>query len=1775
MPLSSAVRSLRIACALALAALAAAWAPTAQAQPLQAGFTESVVFSGMTEPTDVAFSSDGRVFMAEKSGLIKVFPNLSSTTPTIAADLRTQVYNFWDRGLLSITLDPQFPTRPYLYALYSYDAEPGGSAPRWGKPNVTDDPCPTPPGATDEGCLITTRLSKLTLTGSAVTSEQALITDWCQQFPSHSAGGLSFGPDGMLYLSGGDGASFNFTDYGQENNPCGDPGGAIGADLVPPNAEGGALRSQDVLTSGDPYGLNGTLIRVDPDTGVAAPGNPLSASPDPNARRIVANGMRNPFRFTFRPGTSEIYVGDVGWGTWEEINRLPNPTDTTIDNFGWPCYEGVGRSPAYEGAGLNLCKQLYNAGTASSPLFTYEHGKDVISGEDCTAGGSSVSGLAFYPSLGGNYPAKYADALFFADYSRRCTWVMFKNATTGIPDPSTRIGFTNENDPVNIKIGPGGDLFIVDFTGQLRRISFPGGNRAPNAIATATPPFGPLPLTVEFDGTGSNDPDAGDTFTYAWDLDGDGQYDDSSAAKPKFTYTKAETVKAGLKVTDKAGLSGTTSITIGAGNEPPDAQIETPTAELHWAVGDEISFKGKGVDPQEGTLPAAKMSWTLIMRHCATLDDCHSHTIKSYPGVSEDKIIAPDHEFPSHLELKLTVTDSSGLSDTETLRLDPKTVDLTFVTEPAGLILNVGQKSSVTPITETVIVGSKNSVAALTPQALGGQRYGFASWSDGGANTHQVVAPASPTTYTATFKPEPSPPGLVLGYGFEETSGTTATDTSTAKNNGTLNGATSTPSGKFGRALSFDGTNDRVDVPDANSLDLTNGMTLEAWVKPTTNTGYRTALMKERGGDLVYSLYASNGAVPKFESFTTGENAATSGSGLALNAWTHLTATYDGATMRLYANGVEVGTKAATGSMPNTTGALRIGGNAPWGEYFSGLIDEVRVYNRALSASEIEADMNIPVGSPAPADSTPPSAPGNLKATGSLGKVTLGWDASTDNVGVTGYEVYRSTTAGFTPSAANRIATPGGTSYVDTVAAGTYFYRVKAADLIGNLSLASGEASGTATADTNAPTGVAVTAPAPGTVSGTVALKATASDDVGVAGVQFLIDGGTFGAEDTSAPYEVQWPSTGVANGTHKISARARDAANNTTTSADVSVSVDNAPATGLVLALGFDETSGATAADASPAKNNGAVSGAISNAGGKFGRALSFDGVNDKVDVPDANSLDLTTGMTLEAWVKPTTNAGYRTALMKERGANLLYALYASNGVAPNSENFTAAENAVNAPAAKALALNAWTHIASTYDGTTLRLFVNGEQVATKAATGAMPNTTGALRIGGNAPWGEYFSGLIDEVRVYNRALTAGEIGTDMVTAIGPPPPQDSEPPSAPGNLKATGSLGKVTLGWDTSTDNVGVTGYEVYRSTTAGFTPSLANRIATPGGTSYVDTVAAGTYFYRVKAADLIGNLSNASAEASGTATADTNAPTGVAVTAPAAGNVSGTVTLKASASDDVGVAGVQFLIDGGAFGAEDTSAPYEIPWPSTGVANGTHKISARARDAANNTTTSADVSVTVNNAPATGLVLAFGFNETSGTTATDASPAKNNGTVNGAISNAGGKFGRALSFDGVNDIVDVPDAASLDLTTGMTLEAWVKPTTKTGYRTALMKERNKDLVYALYASNGSSPKLETFTAAENAATAPAANSLPLNAWSHLAATYDGTTLRLYVNGTQVATKAATGAMPNTANPLRIGGNTAWGEYFAGLIDEVRVYNRALTAGEIATDMAAAITP
>jgi hypothetical protein len=625
--------------------------------------------------------------------------------------------------------------------------------------------------------------------------------------------------------------------------------------------------------------------------------------------------------------------------------------------------------------------------------------------------------------------------------------------------------------------------------------------------------------------------------------------------------------------------------------------------------------------------------------------------------------------------------------------------------------------------------------------------------------------------------PGPAVPGLVAGWGFNEGTGMSAADASGKGHAGTVSSTSWSSAGRFGGALSFNGSSSWVTVADANDLDSTSALTLEAWVRPTAlGTAWRTVVFKERSGGMVYSLYANQDTGrPVGQLWLTSERNAVGSAGLALNAWSHLASTYDGSNLRLYVNGALVSTTPVSGSLAASTGVLRIGGNGVWPEWFAGLIDEVRVYNRALSASEIQSDMNTAVGTTA--DTSPPSAPANLRANSSTGTINLLWDAATDNVGVARYDVYRSTSSGFVPSSTNLIGQSTGTSYSDfAMRPGTYYYVLKAVDAAGNNSAASNQATGVCPDTT--PPGVTMSSPAgASTVSGTVAVSANASDDVGVVGVQFRVDGANAGAEIMASPYTVSWDSRTVTDGSHVLSAVARDAAGNTST-ASVSVTVSNAApppppppppaASGLVAAWGFNEGAGMTVADASGKGHAGTVTSTAWNTTGRFGKALSFNGSSSWVTVADANDLDLTSALTLEAWVRPSAlGSVWRTVLFKERAGGIVYSLYANQDTGrPVGQLWLGSER--DALGSASLALNAWSHLASTYDGSNLRLYVNGALVSTTAVSGSLAASTGVLRVGGNGVWPEWFAGSIDEVRVYNRALSAGEIQSDMNTAVG-----------------------------------------------------------------------------------------------------------------------------------------------------------------------------------------------------------------------------------------------------------------------------------------------------------------------------------------------------------------------------------------------------------------------
>ncbi len=387
--------------------------------------------------------------------------------------------------------------------------------------------------------------------------------------------------------------------------------------------------------------------------------------------------------------------------------------------------EPFDRRTGYDAANLSLCENLYAQGTAAvvAPYFRYHHNDLVVPNDICPRGGSSVAGASFAFSSGSTYPAEYRGALFFADYTRRCIWAIPLGAD-GLPDISKRRTFVGgAAQPVDLQTGPGGDLFYVDLGGTVRRISYFNQNQPPIAVATANPTNGAAPLTVAFDGTASSDPD-GNALTYAWDLDADGAFDDASTATASYTYSQPGSYTATLRVSDPSTASDTASVTISVGNTPPTAVIDTPPAGTTWKVGDIIAFSGHATDPQSGNLPASALTWALVLLHCPST--CHEHPLQTFSGTASGSFVAPDHEYPAHLELRLTATDSGGLSHTSIVRLDPQTVDLTFQSSPTGLLLAVGSTSQPTPFTRTAIMGGSLSISAPSPQATGGTTYEFA-----------------------------------------------------------------------------------------------------------------------------------------------------------------------------------------------------------------------------------------------------------------------------------------------------------------------------------------------------------------------------------------------------------------------------------------------------------------------------------------------------------------------------------------------------------------------------------------------------------------------------------------------------------------------------------------------------------------------------------------------------------------------------------------------------------------------------------------------------------------------------------------------------------------------------------------------------------------------------------------------------------------------------------------------------------------------------------------
>ncbi len=693
-------------------------------------FVAVPVITGLDQGLNVEFAPDGRVFVAEKSGVIKTYDSIDDPTATITADLRTATRSTGDHGLLGLAVDPNYPIQPYIYAFYTWDVTG-----RWG------DSCAA--GYSTNGCVTGARIARLGLDAEARLSgaPSTMVEDrWCFQFPSHGVGDLEFMDDGTLLASAGEGAHISGIDYGQyggdavfppipyvtPRNPCGDPPNGVGGAVSATTSEGGSFRSQDLLTDGDPLTWDGSLVRIDPDSGSAATDNPLVGSGSADDDAVVAHGGRNPYRFAIRPGTDEVYIADVGRNNHEEINRTI-PTDGIVENFGWPCREGPEPQPAWSALNNGLCELMYEPDaptTLTDPWFSYSH----------SGGGASLGGIAFVPTQG-RYPAEHEGAIVYSDYVRA------RVSTLGIgpdgkPDPGGPTTVVQDTITVDIEAGPDGYIYTVDYVnGTVNRLVH--SDAAPVARISAAPTSGAVPLTVTFDGSASTDPDGG-PIGYEWDLDGDGSYDDGVGSIVSATFTDPTDAVVGLRVTDETQASTVTTITVRPGNTAPavDLQVTTP---LPWSANDDISFQVAATDGEDGALSGSAVSWEALIFHCAVADDCHEHPFTEGSGTT-GTFSGPSHGYPSYLELRVTAVDSRGETTTVARELVPAPVTLQVTSSPPGATVTVGEHTGVTPFSITVIRNDVLTISVPTPQSVGGSQYRFGSWSNGAGQSQEYMA---------------------------------------------------------------------------------------------------------------------------------------------------------------------------------------------------------------------------------------------------------------------------------------------------------------------------------------------------------------------------------------------------------------------------------------------------------------------------------------------------------------------------------------------------------------------------------------------------------------------------------------------------------------------------------------------------------------------------------------------------------------------------------------------------------------------------------------------------------------------------------------------------------------------------------------------------------------------------------------------------------------------------------------------------------------------------
>lgn len=691
------IRHVVICCALSLLAIFST--PTLASPPDT--FMLRTIAAGFTRPMSFTYAPDGRIFVAEKGGLIKIV-SAGQVLAKPYADLRARVNHFANRGILAIALDPNFASNQLLYVSYLEETAPATPDSNTTSPSrvIRLAPLASDPNQADLASV------KTILTGFTASG--------------HEGGDIKFDAAGRMLVTYGD-------------------------------SKGPGLVDASVLATYDLNSFNGKLIRVDRDTGLGVPGNPYydPANPDAKKSKILARGLRNPFRFNIDPIDGKIYIGDVGWDTWEELNIVPTSW-TNADrelNFGWPCYEGGNNVPvvnaafARDASTRDACAKIYSkaeGGTgvgAGGSGFAWRHETDrPVNFSSAIIGGPRYTGAT--------YPATFVGKYFYADYNIDAFY--YYTPGGGATAFGTKSGWGS---PVDIKVNPSGNIaYLAIVDGSLKEIVYLGDNHPPVAVAQADRSNGALPLDVRFSSAGSMDPDAEDSLTYNWNF-GDGAV--SAEPNPVHTFTQAGSYNVRLVVTDSHNIDAVAELHIDAGNTPPTIAFQSPSPDAAYKVGDTIAVSLAANDSEDGTLPGGSVSWEVILHH-----NDHVHYLLQNSGNTGSFKIADEGD-NTWIELRASATDSLGAIARSSVNLSPRRVAMTVTTSPSGGSVVESRDPQLTPYAWQSAIGSAHKFVANRNMTKDGRSYTFASWADGSAmstsQTFKFVTGSAPRTVTAKY----------------------------------------------------------------------------------------------------------------------------------------------------------------------------------------------------------------------------------------------------------------------------------------------------------------------------------------------------------------------------------------------------------------------------------------------------------------------------------------------------------------------------------------------------------------------------------------------------------------------------------------------------------------------------------------------------------------------------------------------------------------------------------------------------------------------------------------------------------------------------------------------------------------------------------------------------------------------------------------------------------------------------------------------------------------